>query len=78
MEGSTESMVVDASGASSLKLADFKVKDARIALSGASDSTVNLDGNLDVDLSGASTVKYIGQPALGILDMTGGSTLEKQ
>jgi PBP1b-binding outer membrane lipoprotein LpoB len=78
MEGSAESMVVDASGASSLKLADFKVKDAHIALSGASDSTINLDGNLDVDLSGASTLEYIGKPALGIVDISSSSTLKEK
>jgi hypothetical protein len=78
INGSAESMVVDASGASGLRLADFKVKDARINLSGASDSSVNLDGNLDVELSGASTLEYIGRPALGIVDISSSSTLKEK
>jgi len=54
------------------------VGNANIILSGASDGTINLDGRLDADLSGASTLEYIGEPTLGSLDISGASNLTKK
>jgi hypothetical protein len=71
-------LAVDGSGASHLKLADLKVGNADVTLSGASDATINLAGRLDADLSGASTVEYIGEPTLGIMDTTGASTVKRK
>jgi len=78
LEGSAGSIAADVSGASHLKLEDLKVENANVILSGVSDGTVNLDGSLDAELSGASTLEYIGEPALGIMDITGASTLKKK
>ena len=75
LQGSTSDIVIDASGASHVELADFPVNNADVTLSGASRSTVNLDGRLDADLSGASHLTYIGTPTLGIIDTSGGSTI---
>jgi hypothetical protein len=78
LKGSADSIATDVSGASHLKLADLKVGNANIILSGASDGTINLDGRLDADLSGASTLEYIGEPTLGSLDISGASNLTKK
>jgi len=78
LEGSAGSIAADVSGASHLKLEDLKVENANVILSGVSDGTINLDGSLDAELSGASTLEYIGEPALGIMDITGASTLKKK
>ena len=78
LEGSGGDMVIDTSGASHLRLADFTVNDADVTLSGASKGTINLTGRLDAKLSGASTLEYIGEPALGEMDITGASTLKKK
>ncbi|MFC1958251.1 head GIN domain-containing protein [Chloroflexota bacterium] len=78
LEGSADSMAADVSGSSVLKLADLEVENASVILSGASNGTINLDGSLDAKLSGSSRLVYIGEPALGIMDITGASTLKKK
>ena len=78
LKGSAVNIAVDGSGSSKLKLADLKVENANVILSGASNGTINLDGSLDAKLSGASTLEYIGEPALGIMDITGASKLKRK
>jgi len=78
LDGSASDIVIDASGASHLKLSGLTVNDANITLSGASDCTLNLNGRLDIDLSGASKLEYIGEPTIEEMDITGASTLKKK
>jgi hypothetical protein len=78
LDGSANDIVVDASGASHVKLTAFPVSNADVTLSGASSGTVNLDGRLDADLSGASKLLYIGEPTMGTINTSGASTLSKK
>jgi hypothetical protein len=78
LEGSGRNLAADASGASHMILAGFTVNNADINLSGASSGTVNLDGRLDAELSGASTLEYMGEPAMGDINTSGASTLSKK
>ena len=78
LKGSANNMLITSSGASHLELADFPVRNLDINLSGASQATVNLDGKLDADLSGGSQLLYIGEPTLGDLNISGGSTMRKE
>jgi hypothetical protein len=73
--GSARDISVDASGASRADLSDFPVINAWINLSGASNGTINAAGELNADLSGASTLHYIGNPALGDISTSGASTI---
>jgi hypothetical protein len=75
LSGSANDLNADASGASHLGLDDFPVNNASIELSGASSGTVNLYGTMDADLSGASHLYYIGEPTLGDIDISGGSSI---
>ena len=78
LEGSAIDIVVDASGASRVKLAAFPIDNADVVLSGASSGTVNLDGRLDADLSGTSKLEYIGEPTMGTINISSGSSLGKK
>jgi hypothetical protein len=78
LEGSADDMVADISGASSFKLDDFIVNNADIDFSGASSGTVNLNGRLDANLSGASRLWYIGEPTSTDINTSGGSTVSKK
>ncbi len=78
LEGSASDIGINASGASSVELDDFPVNNAEVNLSGASRGTVNLNGRLDVDLSGASNLQYIGQPIMGTINISGGSTISSK
>jgi hypothetical protein len=77
LEGSASDISIDGSGASDISLAGFPVTNAAISLSGASSAVVRLNGRMDLDLSGASSVEYIGNPKLGSINMSGGSTVNQ-
>lgn len=78
LEGSAKDISINASGASGIDLSRFPVNNAQVLLSGASNGTVNLNGRLDADLSGASKLNYIGEPTMGDINTSGGSTLSKR
>jgi len=78
LTGSAENAVIEASGASRTELAGFSVHDAAIKLSGASRSTVKLDGTLNAKLSGASKLRWIGNPIVGDIKTSGASTLSNK
>jgi len=78
LEGSANDTAIEASGASRVELAGFTVNNADVRLSGASSGTVNLDGRLDADLSGASKLSYIGEPTMGNINTSGSSTLSRK
>ena len=75
LEGTADDLDVNGSGGSQLQLENFPVDNADINLSGGGSATVNVDGTLDVNLSGGSHVTYIGNPTLGDIDLSGGSTI---
>lgn len=77
-EGSAGDLTVDASGGSTLDLEDFPVHDADIGFSGGSSGTISLDGTLDAGLSGGSRLWYVGNPTLGNIDTSGGSSVQKK
>ena len=78
LDGEGGDIDINASGASRLELSELMVNDADVMLSGASDCTLNMDGRLDVDLSGASKLEYIGEPTLGEMDISGASKIDRK
>jgi hypothetical protein len=71
-------MVAVVSGASRFSLDDFTVNNANVNISGASTGTIDLDGRLDANVSGASTLLYVGDPVMGTINVSGASTLSKK
>ena len=78
LDGAANDLRISASSGSHLDLSDFPVHDANVNLSGGSHATINLDGRLDADLSGGSHLLYIGDPTIGDIDTSGGSTVSKK
>lgn len=78
LEGLGEDITIEASGASNVVLTDFPVATADVELSGASRAIVNVNNRLDVDLSGASNLKYYGDPRIGSSSISGGSTFSSK
>jgi hypothetical protein len=76
--GAARDLRASASSGSHLDLSDFPVRDADVNLSGGSHATINLDGRLDADLSGGSHLFYIGNPAMGDIDTSGGSSISRK
>ena len=75
--GEANDLVIDASSGSQLELSDFAVHNTDVELSGGSSVIINLNGRLDADLSGGSTLSYIGDPTLGNIETSGGSVINK-
>lgn len=78
LEGSANDMVAGVSGASRCNLGSFIVNNADVNFSGASSGTINLNGRLDANVSGASRLSYIGEPTMGTINTSGASTLSKK
>ncbi|UCE97535.1 MAG: DUF2807 domain-containing protein [Dehalococcoidia bacterium] len=76
--GAADDLDAEVSGASVLDLEDFPVSDVNVTFSGASNGTVNMDGTLNADLSGASHLYYIGEPILGDLETSGASSISSK
>jgi hypothetical protein len=78
LEGSADDIDANVSGASHFNLDDFIVNNVDVNFSGASSGTVNLNGRLDANLSGASTLWYIGEPTSTDINTSGASTVSKK
>jgi len=78
LSGLADDLDAGVSGASRLDLENFSVNNASIGFSGASSGTVNMEGTLDANLSGASHLYYIGEPTLGVIDTSGASNINKK
>ena len=77
LTGSGGDIKLHSSGASSVDFVYFTVNNADFELTGASHASLDVRGRLDVTLSGASNMKYLGNPTLGKVDVSGASDLEK-
>jgi hypothetical protein len=77
MTGSARSADIKLSGASGADLGGFTVGDVEVNMSGSSDAVVNASGTITADLSGSSKLTYLGEPTLGELKTSGGSTVER-
>jgi hypothetical protein len=78
LEGSANDMDANVSGASHFNLDAFAVNNADANFSGASTGTINLTGTLDANVSGASTLLYIGEPTMGDINTSGASTISRK
>lgn len=75
LDGSADDLTVKASGGSIVKLSDFPATNADIEASGASTVTVNVNGTINANASGASRVYYVGSPTLGTVDTSGAASI---
>jgi len=78
LTGSAQHATLSAMGASRLELKDFALGSAVVHLEGASSATVNAQQKLDYRLSGASRLKYLGEPAIGEKRVTGAAHASRE
>ncbi|OON68625.1 PspC domain-containing protein [Hymenobacter sp. CRA2] len=62
LEGRADRLEIDGSGVCNVQAARFPVQRAKVELSGASEARLNVEQELNTDLSGASHVDYSGNP----------------
>lgn len=75
LSGTAGGLNLVASGASRVRLDDFRVTDTRVEASGASEVAVHASGRLDADASGLSRITYLGNPTLGRITTSFGSSV---
>jgi hypothetical protein len=73
ISGSGDDLIVDVSGASSVKMYDYIVKGASVEASGASDVNIHVTEMLKAQASGASSVDYKGNPRVSEKKTSGAS-----
>jgi hypothetical protein len=73
--GQAADLAISGSGGSNINLQDFQVQNAQVDLSGGSQARINLNGRLDASLSGGSQLHYRGNPSMGNIDTSGGSSI---
>jgi hypothetical protein len=73
-----DNLEVTGSGISHLDMGKFPVDNADISVRCGGSAVVNVDGILDVDLSGGSQVTYVGNATLGDIDLSGGSEVKQK
>lgn len=78
LSGMANGIDLEVNGASKVELSKFPVKNANIGISGASNSTVNLNGKLDANVSGASNLYWLGTPIMGDIQTSGASNLRRK
>jgi hypothetical protein len=76
--GTAKDLFLLVSGASDIDLSSYPANNVNIDIEGASKATINLDGVLNANLSGASRLEYIGEPTMGDINTDASSTIEKK
>ena len=77
-DGTASALTVEGSGASHIELESLRASTAQISLSGGSDGTMTVDGELDYHLSGGSHLVYFGNPTVGSNETSGGSSVDRR
>jgi hypothetical protein len=78
LSGSAGTIDLDGSGASRAEFGAVTASEIKVSLSGASRATVAPKDAISVELSGASSLTYSGNPALQSMEISGASTIHKQ
>lgn len=76
--GAGTQLEMKVNGSSKVELGQFPVRDANLKISGASHVFVNLNGKLDANVSGASSLLWSGTPVMGDIQTSGASKLQRK
>jgi hypothetical protein len=73
LTGSAGNTLIEASGSSKVNSPGLTLQSADVKLAGASYASIHTDETLSIDLSGASTLDYTGNPTIDKIDISGAS-----
>ena len=77
LSGRIGTLDIEASGASELSFLDLEVDVLTVRLSGASSAEVSVSDSIEASLSGASSLRYRGDPDVSTLEVSGASSIDK-
>jgi hypothetical protein len=75
LTGSAKELTLECSGASRVTATEFQAEKVAVELSGASTARVHATNELSAEASGASTLRYAGEPAKLEKEISGASTV---
>jgi hypothetical protein len=78
LTGASSAMDLKVSGASKTELGKFSIQNAQAEISGASNCYITLNGKLDANVSGASSLLWSGNPVMGDIQISGASNLRRK
>jgi hypothetical protein len=78
IDGEVKELIVDLSGASQMDAENLKAEDVTVDASGASSATVAALNDLNADASGASTIRYVGEPKSVDKKSSGASSVKQK
>jgi hypothetical protein len=78
LDGSANNLVFDASTGSSGDLENFVTSNTDIKLSSGSKATINTTGELKADLSGGSSLYYLGDPVISKVTSSRGCSIQSK
>jgi hypothetical protein len=78
LTGEGQDASIHGSGASTVDMTGLPLANVSITASGASRVSVTTRGLLNADASGGSTVTYLGEPRMGTIQESGGSSVRPQ
>jgi hypothetical protein len=78
LAGSAGSILADISNVSNADMGGFSAHDINIKLNRLSNVTIKLDGKLDADVTGASELRWSGNPVMGTINVTTGSVFQQE
>jgi len=76
LTGSAIGLDLDGSGASKLDLENFPLNTAKVSLKEGSESVLNINWRIDVDLTDASKIYYVGDPIISSASISNGSVMK--
>ncbi len=77
INGTAMDAFVDLSGASTIRKYEFEIETLDVKLSGASTAFLTILNSMSVELSGASTLNYKGDPVITHINTSGASNINK-
>jgi hypothetical protein len=78
LAGSVGNILADISNISNADMDGFSAHDISIKLNRLCNGTIKLDGKLDAEVTGASDLKWVGNPVMGAINVTSGSSLRQK
>ncbi len=75
LAGKSNTLDLQCSAKSKLDMGSFAVTRAQVKLKESSEATLNVTGELDVIMSEASKIYYLGSPVISDTSISGGSTM---
>ena len=77
LKGAAKNITLKVIGASKIALDQFPAQNADVDIAGASTGTVNLNGKLNANVSGASSLYWSGTAVMGDIQISGASKLRR-